>query len=67
MPLRKGKRAKSKKGFSANVKTLVGDFKRKGKIGTSKPKSKKAAIKQALAISFRLKRGGKNRRRVSAD
>jgi hypothetical protein len=67
MPLRKGKRAKTKKGFSANVKTLVDDFKRKGKIGTSKPRSKKAAVKQALAISFALKRGGRKRgsRRVT--
>jgi hypothetical protein len=67
MPLKRGKRAKTKKGFSANVKTLVGDFKRKGKIGTSKPKSKAKAIKQALAISFRLKRGGKKRRARGSD
>lgn len=50
MPLLKGK---SNKVRGKNVKELVDTYKKKGKIGTSKPKSKKAAIKQAVAISYR--------------
>lgn len=52
MPLRKGK---SEKVFSSNVSELMHAFETKGKIGTSKPKSKKAALKQALAISYKQK------------
>jgi hypothetical protein len=50
VPLLKGK---SNKVRGKNVKELVDTYKKKGKIGTSKPKSKKAAIKQAVAISYR--------------
>lgn len=53
MPLDK---SKSKKAFKSNVKELVDTYEDKGKIGTSKPKSKKAAIKQAVAISYSIKR-----------
>lgn len=49
MPLKTGK---SNKTVSANIKTLVDDYKRSGKIGTSKPASKAAAIKQATAIAL---------------
>ena len=56
MPLIK---SKSKKAFKANVKELVDTYKSKGKIGTSKPKSKANAIKQAVAISYAQKRKGK--------
>jgi len=49
MPLKKGK---SNKVFSSNVKELVDTYKGTGKIGTSKPKSKKKAIKQAVAIAY---------------
>lgn len=56
MPLKKGK---SRKVVSGNVKKLVHDYQRKGKIGASRPASKKKAIKQAVAIS--LKKAGKSK------
>jgi len=56
MPLKKGS---SKKVISSNIKELVDAFKSKGKIGTSKPKSKKSAVKQAVAIS--MNKAGKSR------
>lgn len=49
MPLKKGS---SQKTISKNIGTLVRDFKDTGKIGTSKPKSKTAAVKQAAAIAY---------------
>jgi hypothetical protein len=49
MPLTKGK---SNKAVSKNVQTLVDDYQRSGKIGSSKPTSKGAAIKQATAIAY---------------
>lgn len=49
MPLKSGK---SNKAIGANIQTLVDDFQRSGKIGTSKPKNKAAAIKQATAIAY---------------
>lgn len=49
MPLKKGS---SQKTISKNIGTLVRDFKESGKIGTSKPKSKAAAVKQAAAIAY---------------
>lgn len=50
MPLAKGKTTKV---VGKNVQTLVDDWQRSGKIGTSKPKNKAAAVKQAVAISLR--------------
>lgn len=50
MPLKKGK---SQKTVSANVRTLVDDYSKSGRIGTSKPANKKAAVKQAVAIALR--------------
>ena len=58
MPLSKGKSPKS---ISKNIKTLVDDYKKTGSIGTSHPKSKKAAIAQAVAIS--LNRAGKSKKK----
>jgi hypothetical protein len=56
MPLKKGS---SKKIISSNVKELVDTYKSKGKVGTSKPKSKKAAVKQAVAISMSMAKKSK--------
>lgn len=52
MPLIK---SKSKSAFKSNVKELVDTYKEKGKIGTSKPKSKSSAAKQAVAIAYSIK------------
>jgi hypothetical protein len=52
MPLSK---SKSKSAFKSNVKELVDTYKEKGKIGTSKPKSKKSAVAQSLAIAYSIK------------
>lgn len=56
MPIKKGK---SKETFSKNVKEIMESYKDKGSIGSSKPKSKKKAISQALAISYNEQRKGK--------
>ena len=47
MPLKSGK-----KNIQSNIKELVHKYESTGKIGTSKPKSKKKAIKLAAAISY---------------
>jgi hypothetical protein len=57
MPLKQGT---SKKAISSNVSELMSTYKKKGKIGTSKPKSKKKAQKQAVAIA--LSKAGKKKR-----
>jgi hypothetical protein len=54
MPLRKGS---SRKTVSSNIKTLVHDYEKSGAIGTSKPASRKKAIKQAVAIALDKARG----------
>jgi hypothetical protein len=45
--------------ISGNVKELVDAWEAKGAIGTSRPASKKQAVKQAVAIS--LEKAGKSR------
>lgn len=57
MPLKKGS---SQKTISANIGEMVGSYKETGKIGTSKPKSKAAAAKQAAAIAY--EKAGKDRK-----
>lgn len=57
MPLKKGS---SQKTISRNIGELVGAYKEKGRIGTSKPKSKGAAVKQAAAIAYA--KAGKSRK-----
>ncbi|HJV83706.1 hypothetical protein [Noviherbaspirillum sp.] len=56
MPLKGGK---SQDAVKSNIKTLVHEWEDEGKIGSSHPRSKKKAIKQAVAIS--LKKAGKSR------
>jgi hypothetical protein len=57
MPLKSGK---SKKTISANIGEMVGKYKETGKIGTSKPKTMKAAVKQASAAAYA--KAGKSRK-----
>ena len=57
MPLKKGS---SQKTISSNIGELVRTFKDTGKIGTSKPKSKSAAVRQAAAIAY--DKAGKTRK-----
>jgi hypothetical protein len=58
MPLKRGS---SRKTIGKNIGELVKTYEKKGKIGTSKPKSKKAAQKQAVAIA--LSKAGKSRKK----
>jgi len=57
MPLKTGK---SQKAVQSNVAELIHKYKKTGKIGSSKPKSKKAAQKQAVAIA--LSQAGKSKK-----
>ena len=56
MPLKKGK---SKKTISKNIEKEMKNYKKTGKIGTSKPKSGKAAKKQAAAVAYNKAGKGK--------
>ena len=60
MPLKKGSSSKT---ISKNIGELVGTYGKKGKIGASKPKSKSAAQKQAVAIA--LNTAGKSKKMKS--
>lgn len=57
MPLKRGS---SNKTVSSNISEMMGSYKKTGKLGTSKPKSKKKAQKQAVAIA--LNKAGKSNR-----
>lgn len=57
MPLKKGS---SQKVISKNIGEMVGKYKETGKIGTSKPKTMKAAVKQASAAAYA--KAGKSRK-----
>ena len=62
MPLKKGS---SKATVSKNIKELVHKYDETGKIGNSKPASKRKAVKQAVAIS--LKKTGRSRTQRSSS
>lgn len=57
MPLKKGS---SQKTISGNISEMIRKFKKTGSIGTSKPTSKKKAVKQAVAIA--LSTAGKSKK-----
>ena len=57
MPLTRGS---SSKVISENIGEMVKKYRKSGKIGTSKPKSAKAAQKQAVAIA--LSTAGKSKK-----
>jgi hypothetical protein len=57
MPLKKGK---SQKVISGNIGEMISSYKKTGKIGTSTPENKGAAIKQAAAIAYST--AGKSRK-----
>jgi len=56
MPLRKGS---SRKTITRNIGEMMHGWEEKGKIGASRPRSKKKAAKQAAAIA--MKKAGKSR------
>jgi hypothetical protein len=56
MPLKRGK---SQETVKSNIEKLVHEYEHDGTIGNSRPKSKKKAVKQAVAIS--LKAAGKSK------
>lgn len=58
MPLKKGS---SEKTIASNISTEMKSYKKKGKIGTSKPPSKKKAQQQAVAIA--LAKAGKSKKK----
>ena len=58
MPIKKGK---SKKVISENISEIIRSYKKKGKIGTSRPKSAKKAQQQAIAIAMSSARKSKKK------
>jgi hypothetical protein len=64
MPLKKGG---SQKTISANIKEIVHDWEKDGTIGTSRPRSRKKAVKQAVAIALdTARRTGRAKRKPKA-
>jgi hypothetical protein len=57
MPLKRGK---SQKVISSNIGEMIGSYRKTGKLGTSKPKNRGEAIKQASAIAYSM--AGKSRK-----
>jgi hypothetical protein len=51
--------SKAREKVSQDVKKIVHNWEKDGEIGNSHPKSKKKAVKQAVAIS--LKKAGKSK------
>ena len=58
MPLKRGS---SQKTISTNIGEMVRGYKESGKIGTSRPASKRAAVKQAAAIAYSTARRSKRK------
>lgn len=58
MPLKKGKSAKTR---SSNIRELMHSWKRKGKIGHTKPRSAEHARSIAAAIAYSQARKGKKK------
>jgi hypothetical protein len=58
MPLKEGS---SKKTISKNIETEMKKYKNTGKVGKSKPESKKKATKQAAAIAYSKAGKGKKK------
>lgn len=60
MPLKRGS---SREVISENIKEIVDKWKRTGRIGNSRPKTKKEAVRQAVAIALSTARKYKNNRK----
>lgn len=59
MPLKSGA---SEDTVQSNIKEVYKSFKSKGKIGTSRPANKRAAIRQAVAIAMDKARRSRGRK-----
>ena len=58
MPLKSGQGRKVRQD---NIAEILDSYKMKGSIGSSKPKNMKAAIRQAVAISYNQQRKKKHK------